>query len=288
VIATYTRLAFDRESLREHRFFVFYLPVLAIGATAAIALGVGAWTIATIYLYWQWFHYTRQSWGISRAYQAKSRGAVSESPWFSKLCFYLVPVWGILHRSRQASEKFLYADLWGIPIPDWLADGFGVAALLSVLAWGLSRLRAARAGRLPQAHTWYMISHFTIFAVGYGLVEDITHGWLVINIWHNAQYLLFGWLFNTNRFRRGVDDRARLLSTMSQPNNVPRYVMACLEVTTGIYALNQFLTHGQLLMGVPAAVILYQAINFHHYIVDSRIWKIREKPMQKTLGLSTG
>lgn len=36
VIATFTRLAFDRESLREHRFFVFYLPFIVIGVVLAI------------------------------------------------------------------------------------------------------------------------------------------------------------------------------------------------------------------------------------------------------------
>jgi hypothetical protein len=33
-------------------------------------------------------------------------------------------------------------------------------------------------------------------------------------------------------------------------------------------------------------IVVYQAINFHHYIVDSIIWKIRRKPIQKTLGIS--
>jgi len=28
-----------------------------------------------------------------------------------------------------------------------------------------------------------------------------------------------------------------------------------------------------------------QAINFHHYIVDSQIWKVRKKPMQATMGV---
>ena len=38
---------------------------------------------------------------------------------------------------------------------------------------------------------------------------------------------------------------------------------------------------------VIPAIIVYQAINFHHYIVDSVIWKVRKKPMQETLGLTS-
>ena len=33
-------------------------------------------------------------------------------------------------------------------------------------------------------------------------------------------------------------------------------------------------------------IIIYQTINFHHYIVDGLIWKARKKPMRKTLGLA--
>jgi hypothetical protein len=33
------------------------------------------------------------------------------------------------------------------------------------------------------------------------------------------------------------------------------------------------------------AIIIYQTINFHHYIVDSIIWKARKKPMREALGL---
>jgi hypothetical protein len=288
VVATYTRIAFDRESLREHRFFVFYLPFIVFGATLALALSVGIWAIATVYLYWQWFHYTRQSWGISQVYRAKSQGLVDESPLFSKLCFYLVPTWGILYRSWQAPDTFLFSELRVIPTPGWLVDAAGVAALLSVLAWGFTRIRAWQAGHLPRAHTWYMLSHFTIFAVGYRLIEDISHGWLVINVWHNAQYLLFVWLFNTNRYKNGVDERARFLSTISQPEHRARYFVVCIGITTLTYSLILVSTRDQLLMGVPLAIVIYQAINFHHYIVDSKIWKVRKKRMQTTMGLSSG
>lgn len=77
VISTYTRLAFDAESRKANQFFLYGLPPLVLVATVALALGVGLWTIGTIYLYWQWFHYTRQSWGVSQAYRQKSGGTCS-------------------------------------------------------------------------------------------------------------------------------------------------------------------------------------------------------------------
>jgi hypothetical protein len=32
-------------------------------------------------------------------------------------------------------------------------------------------------------------------------------------------------------------------------------------------------------VGIPSLIIIYQAINFHHYIVDSVIWKGRKAPI---------
>jgi len=285
VVSTFTRLAFDRDSLREYRFFVFVLPLIVFAATYALAWSVGVWVIATIYLYWQWFHYTRQSWGISQVYRAKSGGLVTESPLFSKLCFYLVPAWGILYRSWQAPDTFLSVELHVISVPEVLVDLVGIAAVTSLLVWGYQRFQAWRADLLPLAHTWYMLSHFTIFIVGYRLIDDITFGWLVINVWHNAQYILFVWLFNTNRYKNGIDKKARFLSEISQPEHLVRYLFVCLAIGMIVYGVAGGATSERTIAGFPLVIIFFQTINFHHYIVDSRIWKVRKKRMQTTLNL---
>jgi len=118
------------------------------------------------------------------------------------------------------------------------------------------------------------------------IIEDITNGWLVINIWHNAQYILFVWLFNTNRYRGGVDSKAHFLSTISQPQNIFRYLFFCFAVGTLVYLSIMYVTAAYLVAGLPLAILFCQAVNFHHYIVDSQIWKVRKKPMQATMGVS--
>ena len=287
VIATFTRLAFDRQSLREYRFYVFVLPFIVFGATFAVAWTLGVWIVATVYLYWQWFHYTRQSWGISRVYAAKSDGLVRDDPTFAQAVFYLVPLWGILHRSWQAPGEFLFVELRVVPVPELVVDIVGAAAMVTLLVWAIDRLRAWQLGRLPVAHTWYMVSHFVVFYVGYLLIDDITFGWLVINVWHNAQYILFVWLFNTNRYKEGIDPKAKFISTISQPGNVMRYLFWCLVISTVVYMTAATLTRNQIVAGLPLMVLVYQAINFHHYVVDSLIWKVRKKPMRETLDLNS-
>ena len=286
VISTYTRLCFDRESFRQHRFLVLWLPILVFAATFGLALGLGIWVVGSIYLYWQWFHYTRQSWGISQVYRRKEGGLVTENEHVSKLAFYLLPLWGILHRSWQSPEIFLGNEVRVLPVPGLLVDIVAIAAISSLVLWALLRARAFQQGRGPVAHTLFMVSHFVIFAVGYLLIEDLTIGWLVINIWHNAQYVVFVWLYNTNRFKNGLDLQSRFLSRISQPGNWWLYFVVCLAFTTLLYGA--ILSSKDVLysIGLPSLIIIFQTLNFHHYIVDGIIWKARKKPMRETLGLA--
>lgn len=228
VIATFTRLCFDQESLRAHRFLVFGLPFLVLAAVAAASSLFGFWVLATVYFYWQWFHYSRQSFGVSQVYRRKAGGAADENEHWAKATFYLVPLWGILHRSHQDPGTFLGIDLWVLPVPGWAVDVVGFAAMVSLAWWAATRLLAWWQGRLAIAHTLYMISHFAVFGIGYVAIASIDAGWLVLNMWHNTQYILFVWLFNNSRFRDGIDAKAQFLSWLSQSRNFWLYGLVCL------------------------------------------------------------
>jgi hypothetical protein len=120
--------------------------------------------------------------------------------------------------------------------------------------------------------------------VSYVAIDDITTGWLVINVWHNAQYIAFVWLFNSNQFRGGVNQQQLALSWLSQERRWPIYLLACLALTGVVYssinASNGYFANFTL---VPLVVVVYQGLNFHHYIVDSIIWKLRKRDVQSTL-----
>jgi hypothetical protein len=281
VVATFTRLCFDRASRREHRFILFVLPPLVAGGVAALVFGIGAWTLPSLYFYWQWFHYTRQSWGVSQVYRRKAGGIPDEDPLATKLVIYLVPLVGVLYRSAQNPSSFLGLELRMLPVPDLAVDFAGLAALAAIAWWATLRVQAWRRGQLPVAHTLYVASHVAIFLTGYLLIDDISVGWLVVNVWHNAQYVLFVWLFNNNRFRGGIEPKARFLSMLSQTRNVWLYFAVCVGISTAVYLALQ-----SVIAAVPILMAVYQAINFHHYIADSVIWKVRKPALQKTLGIS--
>ena len=287
VVATYTRLCFDRESFRQSKFLIFGVGAFVIAVTMGVLIYVGMWAIFSIYFYWQWWHYSRQSWGISRAYRAKDRNRNYEDGWLDQAIFYALPITGIIFRSHQDPDQFLGTDLFVIPTPQWLLVITSIIAVILITYWVLRRLAAWRAGQLAIAHTLYLVTHFIIYLVAYIVIEDITTGWLAINVWHNAQYILFVYMYNTNRFKKGVDTQKRFLSYISQKGRAPLYFGVCMAIT-GIYYV-AVLGNIQRFFFVSAAtgLVIYQMVNFHHYIVDSVIWKMRKPKVRKNVGIET-
>jgi hypothetical protein len=276
VISTWTRLCFCKGDLAKYRFLVFVLPVIVLGASVGAGFAVGWWVLGTTYFYWQWFHYTRQSWGVAQFYRRKAGGRAEENELATKLAFYLPPLWGILHRSWQAPTSFLGLELKTLPIPELVVDIAGVAAVAALCWWAVLRVNSWRRGDIAPAHMLYMASHHVIFFVGYLLIKDVTFGWLVINIWHNAQYVLFVWLQNNKRFEGGIDPDARSLSTLCQSDKMLRYFGTCLAMSTLFYVAIKFSSNVIGDVGLPLLIVIYLTTNFHHYIVDGIIWKSRK------------
>ncbi len=273
VVSTFTRLAFDRESFRQHRLLLIPLPVVVAAFTIAIALLVGEWLVASVYLYAQWFHYTRQSYGISRMYLRKAGSIPSSRDWVLDGVIYGLPLWGILSRSHQRPDSFLSLSVYTFPVPSVLVYVVGILASVSVILWAARELRVFGRRRADAPHTAYVASHIAIFSAGYLLIADINTGWLVLNIWHNLQYVLIVWMFNANRFGKGVDPQRRFLSTISQPRNVLLYAFVCWAIGSILY-FNIDGVLGLLSESVlPLSLLAYMTINFHHYVVDAIIWR---------------
>lgn len=291
VISTYTRLVFDKQSLLENKALVFYLfPAVAV-TVGLLTLYSGAWVITTVYLYWQWWHYTRQSEGISKAYAGKSKDRQTGNPLITRAAFYAVPIAGLLTISHRSPTQFLFFPIKTLPVSDTvLLLAYVVTAALLIM-WLIEQVKAYRAGQLATPYVAYVISHFTIYFVAYIGLKTLDYGWLTVNIWHNAQYILFVWLYNNRRFNGKVSDSQKFLSTISQNGRFLMYMATCLTLSTLIYFLivvyfTDAVATAFSVTATMAGLIIYQTINFHHYIVDSLIWKLRKPKIQRNLGIS--
>ena len=293
VIATFTKLAGTKEDRKENAFLIHWLPFIVLGAVLVLNQTLGIWSIVTVYFFWQWFHYTRQAYGIGRFYRRKARLKTDEPEWLTHLAIWSIPVWGLLNRCAQGWEEFLFLPLYVPPVPDRLVMIASFVAVGSVVAWLYYRVRDFKQGNLSLAETYFTATHMLIFYVGYIAIPDINAGWLVANVWHNAQYILFVWLYNTKRFQKADNEPepVTVMAWLSQrkPVRILMYFCFTLAATTIFYqSLSegfQFVAAGNLVLLSTLYVVGYQTVNFHHYVVDGIIWKARRKQHQKVMQL---
>jgi hypothetical protein len=276
VIATFTKLAGLPEDRRRNRWLIWVLPPLVFVATLGVGQSAGIGVLNTVYFVFQWFHTTRQSWGIAQHYRRAAGGLPEHPRWFSELALWALPVVGILHRCAEQPRQFLWMDLHLPRVPAVAVLIAGALALVLVAAFYWSRRHA-----LSSPHTLYFTAHHLVFALGYLVIDDLHAGWLLVNVWHNVQYLAYVWMHNRARLGERARTDARLLSWLCQPG-VKRgvlYFAGLLAISTplfaAVYAIGDRIDlwlHGRL---ISVSLVIALALNFHHYIVDGIIWKKR-------------
>ncbi len=283
VASTYTRIAFDKGSAKRHWFLLTLLFPIVLGATALTTYLWGAVFLNSLYFYWQTFHYSRQSYGIARAYgrAAGLQGPATDS--LTTLVIAAFPVWGLIHRASQQQPIFYSAALYSPPIASSIAAVVGAGTLALFTVWLLRRLRSPSATRKAQrGQTLFVLSHVAMTFISYIAIAEVTAGWLFINVWHNAQYIVFVWATNAREFRTGVQPEKRFISWLSQPRNVLFYAAACLGLSTVTYLVLGIVTARLQWNTLPTVMVVFLAFNFHHYVVDAVIWRSPAPPRDRT------
>jgi len=282
VIATYTRIGFDKAHVKKHWFLIFGLPPIVLVGVTMVALAYELGGLFTLYFIAQTYHVTRQSFGIARAYRRADPQATGPDR-LSESLIYLFPLWGLMHRCTTAPEFFYSYPIYLPAVDAALADATGIVAVLAAAWWAYRQIRLALAGRLNAGHSLFVASHLLVISVAYLWVTDITSGWLVVNIWHNLQYLLFVWLQNVRRDaqRPGAACERSIhgqdLERLTRPlRSAGKYLALCLVVGAAMYQALSVAGQQLVWLGLPTVFILHFTVNFHHYLVDGVIWKRRK------------
>ncbi|MBL8356167.1 MAG: hypothetical protein JNM01_15220 [Delftia acidovorans] len=271
VMATFTRIGASMADIRRHRFLIFGLPVIVLGGVVATVLAFEVAGLFTLYFCAQSYHVARQSFGIARAYRRSGMHPLRPDR-LAEALIYLIAAWGLLARCAQAPETFLGYPIQLPAVPAQAANAMGVAAIACSACWLWRQARLALTGNIDWRHDGFVASHaFTCF-LAYIWITDITLGWLLINLWHNLQYLLFVWVQNIRRERHAQADKA---SETGLWKNAARYGGVCVALGSMLYLAIDWAGTQLLWLGLPAVLIAHFTLAFHHYLVDGVIWKRR-------------
>ena len=266
VVATYTRMNIDNNAFQKHWFLIFIVPFIVLVALTITTLAYEISGLFTLYLFAQTYHVTRQSYGIARTYRRVAQCPLGRDV-LAELLIYVFPLWGLLHWCSQGATSFLYYPVSLPVVSPLLVNAVGGVALSLSAYWVMRQCRLAAIDDSNKSHDWFVASHIGIFTVAYLLVDDITLGWLIVNIWHNIQYLLFVWWKNSKSvgFQFGNYE-------LSVKRGL-QYLALCAVVGALLYALFDWIGQQFLWLGLPTVLIIHFTMNFHHYWVDAVIWK---------------
>lgn len=273
LVATYTRIRAISPAIRTHWFLIFVAPLLIAVILTVIALAYETAGLFAVYFAAQAFHVARQSYGIARRHELRPSGRHQRLPCF---LIHIFPLWGYLHRSAQAPGSFLGYPIWLPPVPQELANSAGVVAVAAFLYWIWRLFKQKGQAQRNGPFNGFVFSHLLVSFIGYFWIGDITVGWLVVNVWHNIQYLIFV----HRQGRSGAHGPSP--SRPSWPEMLKAtavFFIPCAVLGAAVYGIANGVGQSLLWLGFPTVLIAHFVLNFHHYLADSLIWKRRRAPV---------
>lgn len=197
----------------------------------------GMVVIYSFYFFWQQYHYSKQNFGIARQ-KADSKYFTY---WLDQIFFLGTTVVAILCLFHGGSETFFGYQLKNI-FRISLSESYAVPLNLSFLLMYLL---------LRRENYFLAISHVVLFTGAYTGHVPFAEGWLYLNVFHNAQYLIF----------------------MNVSEKKHHFLLYALGLTLALWFLSKFSLSGIMLNSFSLIIFLMLSLNFTHYIFDGIIWK---------------
>jgi len=271
--ATYRRAYFSLDIVRAHPVVTLLAPVVLVaGAVAAVKSPSGFGPFYFLgYVAWSGYHYSGQSLGIAMLYPLRQRARLDARekrlvalPLYAS---WLISLVGLM-RLGVGARNPAYSIVSEVFLPAHLPPGVLVALLVPLAGSfaGLAlvvRERRARGTPLPGATLAVVVTQVSWFVGGLFLpLFNI----VLVPVFHSLQYLaLTGW-----HYTRGARE--------SRPGPFAAYVLSVLAlglvINPGLLAM--FVPPGSSTHALTTAAAVISAVNLHHFLMDGRIWRMRE------------
>jgi hypothetical protein len=272
--ATYRRAYSSREILRDHPIVTLVVPVVVIaGAVAAVASPRGFAPFYFLgYVAWSGYHYSGQSLGIAMLYPLRQKARLDARekrllalPLYVSWLLSLVGLMSVGASARNPAYEIVRDTFAPGRLPTWAL----VLALLPLLAsFGgvavVARARRRRGQPLPRAV--YGVIFTQVIWFGWGVFHPFFNI-VLVPVFHSLQYLaLTGWHYTKGENRPSLVAFGAYVATV---------LVLGLVINPGLLAI--FVPGAGSPRGPVVAAAVISAVNLHHFLMDGRIWRMRER-----------
>lgn len=235
--STFTRGDLRRPKVSAIALVLFFL--LAISIYAA-SFKFGLVLVYSFYFYWQQFHYTKQNMGIGvwdQGTRSKKERIIDEA------FFFLITIISILGIFSGESIQFFAYQLIN---PIKLSLNSNLAIALNTILFLIYIFLRPKNIKMAFTHT-------LIFSFSYLMINNFAIGWLLLNILHNSQYLIF----------------------MYQKEKNFLFIIYAVILSLIFYGLVTISAKSGNFFFIPItiSIVLMLALNFTHYLFEAFIWK---------------
>lgn len=276
--ATYRRAFASPAILRAHPFVTLVAPVVLLAwAVAAVRWPrtVGLAFFAT-YVVWSGYHYSGQSLGLAMLYPLRQGARLDPREKrlvaFPLYLSWIVSLLGLLRvgaAARNPAYELTRTALSSSPLPAWTLGVGALAIAGSLASVAVLAVRRRRAGTpLPPAVWAVVMTQLLWFGIG---LWNPFFNVVLVPIFHGAQYLaVTSWHQTRGR----------------SPAFFALYIVTVLAL--GLLVNPGFAALGRAWGGegsvVAAAVIAF--LNLHHFLMDGRIWRLRERKVAESFAVA--
>ena len=280
--ATYRRAYASAEIVRAHPLVTLVAPPLLLIASlvAVRSRSIFGPLYFLTYVVWAGYHYSGQSLGLAMVFPLRQGARLDRrekrllaAPLY---CSWLLSVLGVFRVGVPGRNEAyeIVRDSFGVALPGWVLPA-ALAALLASLGCVavVARDRRARGVPLPLA-SYGVIAAQTLWFAG-GLFSPMFN-LVLVPIFHGIQYLA---LTSWHHLRASGPATPRKLAAY-----LGGVIVLGLAINPGLQGVVKLFGPSagyEAVAGIAAAV---SAINLHHFLLDGRIWRMREPRVQQALG----
>lgn len=292
--ATYRRAFASKEILRAHPIVTLVMPVLlAISAAAAVKwpASVGLVFFAT-YVVWSGYHYSGQSLGLAMLYPLRQGARLTPSekrlvalPLYASWLLSLLGLFRLEVALRNPAYELTREALFRAPLPGWALAVAAAAVALSLSSVALLAHRRRRRGTPLPGSVWSVVlTQVAWFSLG---LWNPFFNVVLVPIFHGAQYLaITSWHQTRGRTAAAFAVYAFSVLLLGLAINPGLMLLGRMlaEVGAGAGALRGH-DAGARTAVLAAAVLSF--INLHHFLMDGRIWRLRDRKLAASFGAPT-
>ena len=281
----------DRKLFRRFRTRFVAAPLL-LGVACIASAHWNLTVLSIVATVWGVWHGLMQTYGFARIYDGKKGSYSAATSWLDfLLCvawfgtgFFLSPI-----RFQTLIDKYYVQCVGPLPPASWLAGfqdawAIGTAVVTILFLFNLARMRM-RGESVSYVKLLLLVSSFAFWWYTQVTIQNMLVGVALFEVFHDVQYLSIVWVFN----RRRVDADPEV-------GGFTRFIFRRSGALVGVYVGMVFAYGSLALIGKGYSMTTihggFQGLligsGLLHFYYDGFIWKLREAPTRRPLGLADG